>query len=52
MTETVTGNKAGVEVKGPKEKRKALKMLFEPGPTENYGVAEARRFPVLMEMAE
>ena len=52
VTETITGNKAGVEVRGPKEKRLLLKRLFEPLPAERQGVAQVGRFPVLMELAE
>jgi hypothetical protein len=53
VTATITGDKAGVEVKGPKAERMKLKQLFNPAPIEPLNTTEALpRFKKLMEIAE
>jgi hypothetical protein len=53
VTETVTGDQAGVEVKGSKAERLRLKQLFDPLPLEPLNTTEVRpRFKKLMEVAE
>lgn len=54
IEETITGDEAGVEVKGPKAQRLRLKRFFDAEPTDMKGVAMVRKpsFEKLMEVAE